>query len=340
MGGDNLLSKDFDLRRLQLIELDALRDVQAVCARHALPLFLIGGSALGAVRHKGFIPWDDDVDLALYRDDYMKFLNYAADELPKDKYFLQTVENDPGYHLPYLKLRLNGTVYCEKVFEHRETHKGIFLDIYPIDAVPEDPNRRKKQKYAALAAYFFFRGEPIKKQGKAINLASRIALRVLTKKRKRRLGFYFQSRVPIYDLESAKSVANIYGIKQYDKEIMPKAYFGQGTKAEFEGLEVTVPAEYDAYLTHLYGDYMQLPPESERVLKHDAVEVDFGPYAGPEAAAADEPDGPSAASGTDVDAVQDADAIESDTGIDADASDDDETAPVPYIPKPLEEDED
>ena len=264
-----------DVRKLQLMELQVLNEVRRICDKHQISWFLVGGSVLGAARHQGFIPWDDDVDLGMYRPDYERFLAAARDEL-SDRYFLQTLESDPGYHLGYAKIRVNGTRYVQENVMHRTMHQGVFVDIYPIDGVPDDPKLRKKQRMWALLSYFFCRQEPIKKQGQAIKLASTVLTKVLPKTLQKKIGMAYDRKISRFPVETCRDVANIYGIKQYYNEIMPKEYIGAPVMLEFEGSPTPVPEQWDNYLTFLYGDYHQLPPEDQRVLKHQAVEFSLG----------------------------------------------------------------
>ena len=126
------------LREVQLIQLNMLLKVDEICRLNNIRYYLIGGSALGAVRHKGFIPWDDDVDIGMFRRDYDQFLD-IADKFLDNKYFLQTNRTDPDYHGPYAKLRANNTTYIEKVSRSlgAKIHQGIFIDIFPLDNVPD-----------------------------------------------------------------------------------------------------------------------------------------------------------------------------------------------------------
>jgi len=268
---------EIDLPLLQKVLTKALDEVKRICDKNAIVFFLVGGSALGAVRHQGFIPWDDDIDIAMYRQDYERFVELAKKELDA-KFFLQTPETDKYYPLSYAKICVNNTKYIQTNFSKRTMHHGIFIDVYPIDAVPDDLKLRKKQKLHGLLSYFFLRNECIVNHGAAVKLASKIALLILPYSVKRRLGIKYDEKCARYCIDDCACLSNLYGIKLYDKEIMPKEYIGNPVLAQFEEKEYLIPEQYDNYLTHLYGDYMTLPKEEDRQMKHFAVEFDLGSY--------------------------------------------------------------
>lgn len=264
---------DLDIKKLQSIELDALREIGRVCGLLEIKWFLVGGSALGAARHKGFIPWDDDADVGMFRDDYRVFTERAPALLDK-RYFLQTLSSDEGYHLGYGKLRVNGTVYAQENVVHRKMHQGVFVDIYPIDNVPDEKIKRKRQELCEKLCYALCRGEPVTKQGKAIKLITTLLTGIFTKRFLKRIGMFFDRKIECAP-DTAENVANVYGIKTYQQEIMPREYIGKTALLEFCSEFFPVPEQYDKYLSHLYGDYAKLPPEEERQLKHPPVEWDF-----------------------------------------------------------------
>ena len=136
---------DSDLEKLHSLELDIAVTVKEICERHHIRYFLLAGSVLGAIRHKGFIPWDEDMDIGMLRDDYEQFLTACRDELDDNKYFLQTEDTDAAYALPFAKIRLNNTRIIEGFSKGVPCHQGIFVDIFPFDSVPDDPKLQKKQ---------------------------------------------------------------------------------------------------------------------------------------------------------------------------------------------------
>lgn len=126
------------LRKLQLTELEILKKVDQVCRQYQINYFLIAGTLLGAVRHKGFIPWDDDIDIGMLRSDYEKFIDICLHKQALGKeYYLHCNESDEDYYLPFIKVKKNNTTFAEKCNENIDTHKGIFIDVFPYDNVPK-----------------------------------------------------------------------------------------------------------------------------------------------------------------------------------------------------------
>jgi lipopolysaccharide cholinephosphotransferase len=122
-----------DVRKMQLMQLDILKEFDRICRKYGIKYTLCGGSMLGAVRHKGFIPWDDDIDVTVLREDYNKFSELCKTELDPDKYFYQSMETDSNYHLMYNRILLKGTAYIRAGQEHLKARTGIFVDIFPRD---------------------------------------------------------------------------------------------------------------------------------------------------------------------------------------------------------------
>lgn len=254
------------LRKVQLVQLDMLLDVDRICKENNIKYYLIGGSALGAVRHKGFIPWDEDIDIGMLRDDYDRFIQVGK-LLLSDKYFLQTNTTDIEYPSLYAKIRANNTTFVEKESKEMgvKMHQGIFMDIFPIDNVPDNIFLRKFQY---LLVHFLISiastrsgNYPQNKYKKFIKrLYSKIFIKLLKKETLDRTAHNIASSFK--DIQTNK-VANLFG-RYKEKEIVPRGYFGEAKYLKFEEYNLPVPEYYHEYLKHIYGDYMTLPPIEKR----------------------------------------------------------------------------
>ncbi len=267
------------LHRCQLL---IAEEVKRLCQKHNIPYFIIAGTLLGAVRHGGFIPWDDDMDIGMLRSDYRRFLQVARREL-SEKFFLQTVETDPGYGLPLAKVLLRGTVLTENTTSKNAAQKGIFVDIFPFDVCPEDSQKaamHNKKTYFYKRLFLAKRGYTIAKVGEWKKKLAYGILRVLA-------VFYSQKglcrklnrEITRYNSEQSTRIVNIAGAYGYEKETILRQWVAETVMLPFENTEFAAPAGYVAYLEAFYGDYMTPPPEDKRYNRHSVVELDFGEYA-------------------------------------------------------------
>ncbi len=262
------------IRELQRCILDIALEFQRICEKNGLRYFLVFGTLLGAVRHQGFIPWDDDMDVGMPREDYEKFLRIAPSELG-EAFFLQTAATDPAYAFASAKIRLNGTALVEDYAVGSKQHNGIFLDIFPYDTLPKRGWQQwlhfraaKCAKWAALGKTDYAFVNPKRRRfaklmsGVLFFLRKDGALRLADKLRR----FYERRHTGRYvETEWYKSV-----VKDEDLVDMPTL--------SFEGYAFPVPHRYEQMLTEIYGDYMQLPPVEKRGVQHDVVRVDRGEY--------------------------------------------------------------
>ena len=264
------MTKDIAVK-LKEVEIGLLKAFIEVCDNNHLQYYLVEGTCLGAIRHHGFIPWDDDIDVALPRADYNIFLKIAQRELPS-YYFLQTIDTDPEYIANFAKIRDCRTTFIESSVKSRKINHGVYIDIFPLDNAPEHHAALFKMKDLLYVARISaeFDSLPSAKM-KILQLFSKVLLPDLknaVKKRDKHMQSVKNSRF-------FTNFCSAYG----SKEIMLRENYGKGTTVIFEGLDVLVPQNYDNYLSSLYGDYMTPPPVEKRIGHHSAEIIDLDkPY--------------------------------------------------------------
>lgn len=269
---------DNQLDQIHKIQLELALEVKRICDQHDIKYFLDAGTLLGAIRHSGFIPWDDDLDIGFLREEYEKFIKVAATEL-SEAYFLQTWDTDINYGLPFGKIRKNKTKYIENKTAKANVHQGIFIDIFPYDNVPEE---KLKQRIQGVALKAWFRIILMKNQYEPWNDERKI--KFLAYLPIRTLSVFinkdfaktrFSKWATKYNHIDTKKVVVCDGASyqtwQVDRSIVEKL-----VESDFEKQKFNVPAAYHEYLTNAYGDYMTPPPKNQRANRHGIIEVDFG----------------------------------------------------------------
>lgn len=256
------------LRDTQQALYTLLQEFDRVCRELSIPYVLFAGTMLGAVRHQGFIPWDDDLDVMMLRSDYDRFLREAERVLNREKFFLQK-EFSQHWPMFFSKLRLNGTTYLEKYHpKDSRSHQGVYMDIFPCDNARKTGLGRKAQFYASKVVI-----------AKALD-----ARGYDTDSRKKKLFMAFCRLLPgkpfLMLTKSGKPDSDLVhsflgGASGYGKNVYPRAYFLRREQLRFQEGAYPVPRDFDALLQKLYGDYMRIPPPEQRVCKHHAILVDL-----------------------------------------------------------------
>ncbi len=262
------------LRKVQLIQLEIANEIKRVCEKNNIKFFLDSGTLIGAIRHKGFIPWDDDLDIGMMREDYDKFCEIAAQELDS-QFVLQTWDTEKDYPLPYGKIRKKGTVYLEKR-SRPLNENGFFVDILPYDYAPaDDIERRNMRKNQSR----IFSCLLMKSKWKLWIIRGKINLKV-------RLFYLFFQTVSIF--KNRDELVNEYNsvtknieksdfvYEQTGKKYYPAKLFSRIIYVPFENTQMPIIEGYHEWLTTAYGDYMTPPPENERENMHEIYKLDFG----------------------------------------------------------------
>lgn len=262
---------------LQKKELEILTCFVRICEELGLTYYLVCGSALGAVKYRGFIPWDDDIDVALPREDYERFLAEAPALMP-EWLFVQNYRTEPAFPLLMTKLRDSRTTMIETDFADLPINHGICIDVFPLDGYPRETKEiksfEKRKKYFSRRQFVRMMG----KRGRFFCNLRTTAIWILYKcfgycKNTARLMASYEAFLSAYSVDGSNLICN-HGNWQGKLEYAPAEQYGDGVMARFEGVSVRIPAQYDAYLRQKYGNYSEDPPLGKQVSHHDYVAVD------------------------------------------------------------------
>ncbi|WP_228551722.1 LicD family protein [Paenibacillus sp. B01] len=249
-----------ELKKLQQELLLLLIEIDRICQKHNIHYYISYGTLLGAVRHQGFIPWDDDIDIDMPREDYERFCAVCLNELDHDRFFLQTQQTDPHYNWVYGKLRLKQTSFIRSGQEHLRQKDGFFLDIFPIDSISDSKWRQRVAKAACKACRKILWAPVGKKSSDSFLLRFWYAiLSKIPRKWTIQLFHHFATRDNRNPSTSKRICHNLNG------HIFEKEWTAQLIPLLFEQKQFPAPASYSNLLTSLYGDYMQLPPPEKRI---------------------------------------------------------------------------
>jgi len=263
------------LKKLQDTQIEIMKEIVRICEKHNLRYFLIYGTLIGAIRHKGFIPWDDDLDIGMPRDDYEKFIKVANQELGS-AYYLQSTEKEPYYWLPFIKIRKNNTIFEEPSFSRmpESVHKGIFVDIFPFDYVQENKGMFVHLQFilskAICETMYFKAGVYTDKQ----TIKYKKLFAVLNCLSMKSLSRIQNNISKLQNKEGAEYLADFNSSRNYLAAIYPIHFFFPVAEGDFEGNSFKIPYKYHEYLTMVYGDYMKLPKEEDRV-NHRTLRIVF-----------------------------------------------------------------
>lgn len=261
------------MAEIQQVSLQIVKKIHELCRQLGLRYYLAYGTLIGAIRHQGFIPWDDDLDIMMPREDYETLQAYFRDH--KDALApleLICPENNPDY--PYTIGRVSNSDYLIDTDNEKPCGLGIFVDIYPLDNVGSDPKTYARQKNTAsrYASLCFLstrlrceKGNTRSPLKRLVKYPAFLAAKLLGKR------FFFRKLRKLatqYRHQDSPYTGVVEWGSDGVKDIYPKEWFGNGIALPYEDTQLTVPVNYDAVLRQMYGDYMQLPPENQRIAHH------------------------------------------------------------------------
>lgn len=267
------MRKITELKELQSIELDIMNEIDRICRSENIRYYLAGGTLLGAVRHKGFIPWDDDMDISMPRDDYDRFLEIMKAR-ENSVYKILAIEYTEGYPYPFAKVVDSRTRLVEEIGKDIP-EMGIFIDVFPIDGMgkQKDYAMKRLMKIVRLRSRIWEASlKPEEIKNKELSLKNRIikgiANKVINVIGIKKCYNYMMKYVKEISYNDSNWIASAVGGANIERELIERKYFDDIVEMEFEGYKFYAPQGYKKYLSNLYHDYMKLPSKDKRVASH------------------------------------------------------------------------
>ena len=264
-----------ELKKMQSLALEMLIELDRICRKHNIAYRIDGGTLLGAVRHKGFIPWDDDIDVTMSREEYNRFLKIYPKEL-NDKFLFQDWNTNKYYRRAFGQLVVKGTRCVSRYHENDKALQGISLDIFPFDYIPDDPKQLKKiKKKDVMIQRVIYSPYIIKRPDKLYRKIYFFCLSLIPFKWIKEYHKHIVKKIN----QKPSTMTKTFGFTSYrDRYGFPSKSFDERIEIEFEGHMFFAPKGYDAFLESLYGDYMKLPPKEKQIPNRDIVELEFGKW--------------------------------------------------------------
>ena len=263
-----------ELERVWRTEIEIYREIAKICERHGLRYYAAYGTAIGAMRHKGFIPWDDDMDVCMPRKDYDAFVRYAETELP-EKMGIEGIGYTEGFVMPFVKIQNKRTVFVEVSDQDKRYRSGIYVDVFPMDAAPktEELKRKQRRKCIRIGRAMVLAEYAHGKLPEGMNPLARAAVQAgsflahcalkLCGQSAAKLNRAFYREATRYETEDVTEYVLMAYLAE-ETEYTPAEWIFPTREVPFEDITVRVPKETDRYIRNMYGDYMQIPPPEKR----------------------------------------------------------------------------
>lgn len=266
-----------EIQGLQRISLAMAEVFVEFCEEYGLICYFCGGGCIGAIRHKGFIPWDDDLDFFMPREDYEKFVEYWGTYEKGKRYILSDTTETYVDRNNFATLRDSMTTQVKPYQKDlKEVPHGVALDVLPLDGYPDGKWQRKGQVLWALI-YSLFRAQTVpQKHGGMMAWGSRVLLALFRgRKIRTRIWQYAKKQMTRYPFAESTYITELCSGPYYMKKKYKREWFEKAVFVEFEGTRMPIPAGYDGYLKTAFGDYMEMPPKEKQKAHHDCVELDL-----------------------------------------------------------------
>lgn len=262
---------DTELRNLQLKNLDLMVKFKDFCNEHKLKFFLCGGGCIGAIRHSGFIPWDDDLDVFMPRDDYEKLSN-----LKSENFSIVRTNNKIFSGQTFTIVSDNNSTLIKKEQLNLKIPRGVSIDVFPLDGCPKSKLKQKFQMIYACIFSLYTARVPSKNHGSFINFVTRFLLGIVPVNSLRyKIASFCEKRMSRYKFSECEYVKELCAGPKYMKNTYKKEIFESCVYRKFENIELPLPKGYDEYLRTAFGNYMEMPPEDKRFNSHDIVFLDL-----------------------------------------------------------------
>lgn len=261
------------LGKLHDTMLEIYQEISRICDKYDLTYFVVGGTLLGAEVHKGYIPWDDDLDIAMPRDDYDKFINIYAKELG-ERFYLHHTSTDPEYWLSFVKVRMNNTVFLEEKRKNVTAHAGIYVDIFPFDYTSKKNTKSQKLKWRLMTYlnnYIYQKvtgNQYVSKSGTFFN-------KIFDLFSIRKLSLFRDDIMRSFDKGERKYYVDLAGGRKLDNSYFVISDMLPIKEMKFGNIKVKAPKNSEAYLLQLYTEkYKTIPPVEEQIT-HEPIEIKF-----------------------------------------------------------------
>lgn len=267
---------EISLRELQKKSLEIALYFKEFCNAHGLLFYMCGGCCIGSLRHKGFIPWDDDVDVFMPREDYEKLKVLWPQYANTEKYAcVFSDENCVDGNL-FVTIRDNDTTAIKPYQTNLDISHGVALDVLPLDGWPDGKMKRKMQVFWALVYSLYCAQTVPANHGKMISVLGKVALSLVPSKKIRyKIWKHAERKMTKYPIRECQYITELCSGPYYMKKQYPREAFDKALWVSFEDVEMPIPVGYDVYLKTAFGDYMTMPPKEKQKPHHDAVFIDL-----------------------------------------------------------------